>query len=215
LPCASVHEERRPNLSLGSADRSLIRESKIRFLRCVCLAVSALGAAGALPADDLPSTDQCSPRPAFVTPDSIGQSTDEQTGITWYMDKATTGRLSDDAFYLYAGRKGCDVWLRLRIQYVSEKPLVITRAQVKADDKTFEVAEPRFKRDSNGKLTWQWYDEPVTPDHLLMLFTVTASKNATVRFIGSNRVEERTLSDAEKAALKTVLGAYHTLGGKL
>jgi hypothetical protein len=99
--------------------------------------------------------------------------------------------------------------------YQSEKPITITRVQVKADDKASDLAEPRFKRDSNGKLTWQWYDEPVSPDHLLMLFTVTASKNATLRFIGPNRAEERTLSDTEKAALKTVLGAYHTLGGKL
>jgi hypothetical protein len=177
--------------------------------------LTALGAAAAFAADDLPSADRCPPSGVFETPDSIRQSTDEQTGITWYMDKATTGHLSGDAFYLYAGRKGCEVWLRLRIQYMSEKTVTVTRVQIKADDKTFDVAEPRFKRDSNGKLTWQWYDEPVSPDHLLMLFTVTASKTATVRFIGSNRVEERTLSAAEKAALKTVLGAYHTLGGKL
>lgn len=193
----------------------MIRETKIRVLRFVWLAVIALCAGAAFAAHDLPSPDQCSPSGAFETPDSIRQSTDEQTGITWYMDRATTGHLSEDAFYLYAGKKGCDVWLRLRIQYVSEKPLTITRAQIKADDKTFDIGEPHFKHDSNGKLIWQWYDEPVSPDHLLMLFTVTASKNATVRFIGSNRVEERTLSDAEKAALKTVLGAHHTLGGKL
>ena len=177
--------------------------------------VTALGAGAVFAADELPSADQCPPSNAFEMPDSIRRSTDEQTGITWHMDKSTTERLNEDAFYLYAGKKGCEVWLRLRIQYLSEKPLAITRVQVKADDKAFELMEPRFKRDSNGKLTWQWYDEPVSPDHLLMLFTLTASKNATLRFIGSNRVEERNLSDAEKAALKTVLGAYHTLGGKL
>jgi hypothetical protein len=190
------------------------RETKIHLLRCACLAVTALGAAAALAADEPASADQCPPG-AFETPDSIRQSTDPQTGITWHMDKSTTERLSEDAFYLYAGKRGCDVWLRLRIQYVSEKPLTITRIQIRADDKTFDLAEPRVKRDSNGKLTWQWYDEPVSPDHLLMLFTVTASKNAAVRFIGAGRVEERTLSNGEKAALKTVLGAYHTLGGKL
>lgn len=204
---------RQPNLKLGVLVR--YRETTIRFLRCACLAVTALGAAAVLAADEPPSTGQCPPSGAFETPDSIRQSTDEQTGITWHMDKSTTERLNEDAFYLYAGRKGCDVWLRLRIQYLSEKPLTILRVQIKADDKTFDLAEPRFKHDSSGKLTWQWYDEPASPDHLLMLFSVTASKNTTLRFIGSNRVEERTLSDGEKAALKTVLGAYNTLGGKL
>jgi len=210
-PCST--STRRPNLDLGFLFE--YREIHIPFLRFAWLALTALGAVIGFAADELPSAGQCPPSGAFETPESIRQSTDEQTGITWHMDKSTTERLNEDAFYLYAGKKGCEVWLRLRIQYLSEKPFTVTRIQIRADDKTFDLAEPRFKRDSNGKLTWQWYDEPVSPDHLLMLFTVTASKIATLRFIGSNRVEERTLSDTEKAALKTVLGAYHTLGGKL
>ena len=143
------------------------------------------------------------------------QSSDEKTGITWYYEKTTTTRFNEDAFYLYAGRKGCDVWLRLRIQYVSDKPIGITRIQVRADDRTFDLAEPRVKHDSDGNLLWEWYDEQVAPDHLLMLFKVMASKSAAVRFAGASRSAERPISDAEKEALKTVLGAYHTLGGKL
>jgi hypothetical protein len=177
--------------------------------------VTAFCAAATLAADDQQPAERCSEGGALEIPDTIRQSTDEQTGATWYIDKSTPSRHNEDALYLYAGKKGCDVWLRLRIQYLSEKPLTITRVQIKADDKTFDLAEPHFKRDSDGNLTWQWYDEQVTPDHLLMLFKVTGSKNAVVRLVAANRVEERTLAEPEKAALKTMLGAYHTLGGKL
>jgi hypothetical protein len=166
-------------------------------------------------AENPPTDEQCAKGPVSELADSIRQRMDEPTGITWYTDKSTTERLSEDAFYLYAGKKGCDVWLRLRVQYVSEKPLSVTRLQIKADGKTFEVAEPHFKRDSDGRLTWQWLDERVSADHLLMLFTVTGSKNAVLRFTGASRTDERAIAEDEKAALKAVLSAYRALGGQL
>jgi hypothetical protein len=166
-------------------------------------------------ADNPPADDQCAKGPVSELAESIRQKVDEQTGITWYTDKSTTEHLSEDAFYLYAGKKSCDVWLRLRVQYVSEKPTSVTRLQIKADGKTFEVSEPHFKRDSDGKVTWQWLDERASADHLLMLFTVAGSKNAVLRFVGANRTDERTVGDDEKAALKSVLSAYRALGGQL
>jgi hypothetical protein len=165
-------------------------------------------------ADDLPD-EQCAKGPVSDIPESIRQTIDEQTGIVWYTDKSTTKRLDEDAFYLYAGKKGCEVWLRLRAQYVSDKPASVARLQIKADAKTFDLSDPHFKRDSDGKLTWQWLDERVSADHLLMLFTITASKNAVLRFGSANRTDERTIGEQEKAALKAVLSTYRALGGQL
>ena len=158
---------------------------------------------------------ECAKGPVSEIPESMRQTVDEENGITWYTDKSTTERLDEDAFYLYAGKKGCEIWLRLRVQYVSDKPMNVTRLQIKADDKTFELSEPRFRRDSDGKLTWQWVDERVSADHLLMLFTITASKNAVLRFVGGNRSDERTIREQEKAALKAALSTYRALGGQL
>ena len=158
---------------------------------------------------------ECATGTTSEVPESIRQSVDDENGITWYTDKSTPERFNEDAFYLYIGRKSCDVWLRLRIQYVSEKTITVVRLQIKADGKPFELSEPRFKRDSNGKLTWQWLDEPVSADHLLMLFTVAGSKDAVLRFLGANRTDERTIGEAEKAALKAVLSTYRALGGQL
>ena len=162
-----------------------------------------------------PADEECAKGPVSDIPESVRQTLEEQTGITWYTDKSATEHLNEDAFYLYAGKKGCDVWLRLRVQYVSEKPTTITRMQIKADGKTFELSDPHFKRDSDGKLTWQWLDERVSADHLLMLFTVSAAKIAALRFVGTNRTDERTIGEEDKAALKAVLSTYRALGGQL
>lgn len=173
---------------------------------------SAVAAAAVAPTPE----EECAKGPVSDIPDTVRKSTDEQSGITWYRDQSTPEQLNEDAFYLYAGMKGCDVWLRLRIQHVSEKPMNIARVVINADERTFEFTEPHFKRDSDGKLTWQWFDERVTTDHLVLLFTVAGAKSAVVRFIGANRAEERTMIlQSEKAALKATLSLYTALGGKL
>ena len=189
-------------------------ETEIRFIRFVCLTVAVLCAGCAFAADEPSPTEPCSSSQGEMPP-SMRQSSDDKTGITWYYERTTTTRFNEDAFYLYAGRRACEVWLRLRIQYVTDKPIGITHIQVRADDRTFDLAEAHVKHDSDGKLLWEWYDEQVGPDHFLMLFKVVASKSAAVRFTGTSRSAERLISDAEKEAIQTVLGAYHTLGGKL
>jgi hypothetical protein len=185
-------------------------------LHAFFFAVAALAVSSALSAaDTAPPEEQCAKGPVSEIPETVRKSVDEQTGIAWYIDRSTTERLNEDAFYLYAGRKGCDVWLRLRVQSVSEKPMNITRLQVKTDSKTFDLGEVHFKRDSDGKSTWQWFDERVTADHLLMLFTVTASKSAVVRVGAGNRNEERAIGEDEKVALRAVLSTYRALGGQI
>jgi hypothetical protein len=195
------------------------RENPIKFHPLACALPTALlvgivvGIAAA--AEQIPSNEPCVKGPVSEIPETIRKKQDGESGITWYSDPSSPENVNTDAFYLYAGKRGCEVWLRLRIQLVSEKPLNVARLQVKADDKTFELSDPRFKRDSDGKLNWQWLDEKVTTDHLVMLFTITAAKIATLRIFGASQSEDFTIPEAEKDALKTVLSVYTALGGKL
>ena len=203
-PCPSVifigtgcpHQERHKSASVGSLSPSR-RSARSR--------------------NHVPPSRQraCAKGPVSDIPESIRQFVDEPDGVTRYIDKSTSDRLNEDAFYLYVVRKGCDVWLRVRAQYLSEKPLNVVRLLIKADGKTFELNEPRFQRDSDGKFTWQWVDDRVSVDHLVMLFTISASKSAVVHFVGANRTEERVIGDQEKAALKAMLNTYQALGGQL
>jgi hypothetical protein len=137
-------------------------EIEIRFVRFACLTVAVLCAGCAFAADEPLPAEPCSSSQGEM-PTSMRPSSDDKTGITWYYERTTTTRFNEDAFYLYAGRKACEVWLRLRIQYVTDKPLGITHIQVRADDRTFDLPEPHVKHDSDGKLLWEWYDEQVGP----------------------------------------------------
>jgi hypothetical protein len=184
------------------------------YWRLVALAMASLPAAAWSAGGD-PEDARCARGPVSEITESIRQRFDEQTGITWYTDRSTIEQVDHDAFYLYAGRKDCDVWLRLRVQYVSEKPVAMTRFEIKADGKTFELAEAGFKRDSDGALVRHWWDQHVTADHLLMLFSIAAANSAVLRFVGANRTEERALGEQEKGALKAVLSTYRALGGQL
>lgn len=188
---------------------------RIKRHSLACALAAALLAGPAVAAEPTPAEEQCAKGPVSDIPETIRKTTDEQSGITWYNDRSSPERVNDDTIYLYAGKKACEVWLRLRIQFVSERALNIARVVIKADDKTFELAEPHFKRDSDGKLTWHWFDEKVTTDHLIMLFSLTAAKNAALRFISVNRSDERTIPQHEKDGLKSVLSVYTALGGKL
>ena len=187
-------------------------EAQIRLCRFI-VALTAICTLGQPCAAE--PTAACAKGPVSDIPESIRQFVDEPDGVTRYIDKSTSDRVNEDAFYLYVIRKGCDVWLRVRAQYLSEKPLNVVRLLIKADGKTFELNEPRFQRDSDGKFTWQWMDDRVSVDHLVMLFTISASKSAVVHFVGANRTEERVIGDQEKAALKAMLNTYQALGGQL
>jgi hypothetical protein len=201
--------------TLNARREEVSGETKIKLYRFLVAVATLFILALPSRADNPPANEQCAKGPVSEIPESMRWMVDEQTGITWYTDKSTTDHLNQDAFYLYAGKKGCDVWLRLRVQYLSEKPTNVTRLQIKADGKAFELADPHFKRDSDGKLTWQWFDERMSADHLIMLFTITASKSAVLRFVGTSRTDERTVGEEEKAALKAVLSTYRALGGQL
>ena len=149
-------------------------------------------------------------------PDSLRAIQDEVAGATFYRHQSSPAGIGQGAFFfLYIGRKACEVWLRIRVQFPGTKPSGSVRIKIKADDKAYEFDARRLAQTEEGGATGYWYDELVEADHLLMLFKVAASTRATVRLEGAGRADEHLVSDGEKQALTVVLGAYHSLGGKL
>lgn len=140
---------------------------------------------------------------------------DETAGTSFYRHQSSPVGPGDEAFFLYIGKKACEVWLRIRIQFPGVKPAGNTRIRVKADDKSYEFDAHHLTQSEDGKARGYWYDELVEPDHLVMLFKVAASSRATVRLESAVGFSEHLVSDREKQALTVVLGAYHSLGGKL
>ena len=148
-------------------------------------------------------------------PDSLRIVQDETDGTTFYRHQSSPAGPGEEAFFLYIGKKACDVWLRIRIQFPGNKPSGSLRIRVKADDKSYEFPARHLSQSEDPNTRGYWYDELVDPDHLLMLFKVAASSRASVRLESASGADEHVVSDREKQALTIVLGAYHSLGGKL
>ena len=148
-------------------------------------------------------------------PDSLRAVQSETDGTTFYRHQSSPPGPGEEAFFLYIGKKACEVWLRIRIQFPGNKPAGNLRIRIKADDKAYEFPARHLTQSEDPNTRGYWYDELVDPDHLLMLFKVAASSRASVRLESPNGADEHVVSDREKQALTIVLGAYHSLGGKL
>jgi hypothetical protein len=148
-------------------------------------------------------------------PDSLRAVKDEADGTTFYRHLSSPPGPGEEAFFLSIGKEACEVWLRIRIQFPGTKPSGNLRIRVRADDKSYEFPARRLTQSEDPNARGYWYDELVEPDHLLMLFKVAASARAAVRLESASGAEEHVVSDREKQALTIVLGAYHSLGGKL
>lgn len=214
----------------------MIRRSKIvsRLLFVLCAGIAALASAHTLaqepakaPEQSKPADHQAKPpeppKPAEQCPrgavgdipDSLRMVQNETDGTTFYRHQTSPPSAGEEAFFLYIGKKACDVWLRIRIQFPGSKPAGASRIRIKADDKSYEFPARRLTQSEDASARGYWYDELVEPDHLLMLFKVAASTHAAVRIEGAGGAEEHVVSEREKQALTIVLGAYHSLGGKL
>lgn len=148
-------------------------------------------------------------------PESLRTVQDDTDGTTFYRHQSSPPGPGEEAFFLYIGKRTCDVWLRIRIQFPGSKPAGNLRLRIKADDKSYEFPVRHLSQSEDPNVRGYWYDELVEPDHLVMLFKVAASARASVRLESANGADEHTVSDREKQALTVVLGAYHSLGGKL
>jgi hypothetical protein len=145
---------------------------------------------------------------------SMVKRTDKIDGIDWYRDRSSPAYNNRNGFFIYIGkRSNSSPWLRLRAQYHAEDWLFIRGFVVVADDQRFERGPVVFERDNDSKI-WEWYDADVDATDLNLLNAVANSKQATIRFNGQQYRSDRTISAAEKTAIRNVLNAYRSLGGK-
>lgn len=140
------------------------------------------------------------------------KSEDKIENITWYHDKTSPTYNNSNNIYLYIGHQIGSTWLRARFQYTSDDWLFIESITVVADGRKFERTG-LFERDNDSRI-WEWLDSSVSHDDLEMMKAIASSKDATVRYIGRQYRNDRTITAKEKAAIKNVLVAYAALGGK-
>lgn len=133
--------------------------------------------------------------------------------VTWYQDRSSPRYTNYNGFYIYFGKEsGSEPSLRLRVQYNADDWLFIQSFFVVADGQRFDYDSVEFKTDSNSEI-WEWYDKNASSSDLKMVTAVAAARNAVIRFNGLQYRRDRTITAAEKAALRNVLDAYKVLGG--
>lgn len=131
---------------------------------------------------------------------------DSFSEITWYRDRSSPVYTNRNGFFLYFGAEsGSKMILRLRIQYFDDDWLFIDSARINVDGEIYNLTGYEWERDNDSSI-WEWIDEPL--DDREMIEAIIKSKKAVIRFDGDQYYDTRTISQAQKTALKNVLRAF-------
>ena len=138
-------------------------------------------------------------------------STDKFNDTKFYKHKNSPAYTSSrSTVYLYMGVSGTHAWLRMQTQYASKSWLFVDRVEAYADGATFTLTTGKFERDNNSTI-WEWCDESPSASQIATLEKLANAKDATLRFIGHQYRDDKTLSAGDKAALRAVLADYEKL----
>lgn len=145
------------------------------------------------------------------------KSTDKVQNYVWYHDPTSPRYLNARGFFVYFGStpKGRGDNLRWKVQYYADDWLFVEGFTVWVDGHTFEYPNLRFERDNGSGSIWEWHEQAVRPQDLVMLLAVAQSKEAIVRFEGRQYRKDVTITAAQKKALDNVLLAYEAANGRV
>lgn len=126
--------------------------------------------------------------------------------VTWYSSPSSPRYRNANGFYLYFGVSGSSkLPLRLVLQYYSSDWLFIEDVKVNVDGSVYTISNTDWERDNDSNI-WEWSDE--TLEDRSLIEKIIKSKSTVIRYEGRQYYDTRTLSSAQKLALKLVLDAY-------
>lgn len=143
---------------------------------------------------------------------------DEKSGATFYTDKSFSENSNVNSVYLYAGRKKkSKPWLGIAINRFSKDDWLHTqKVMFNVDGTIFNINEEKpddFKERKEPDGYREWIDRVVSEHELELIKKIASSEEVTLTLIGSEVSEKRTMTSAEKEAIKNVLNVYTILGG--
>lgn len=145
---------------------------------------------------------------------------DVSNSVTWYSDKSSTLSGTKNFLHTYIGKKEKrKPWMGISVNHFSkEEWLFIKQIVITADGKTYTIEEENpgeFKASETEGGMREWFDRVLKEKDFEMIKQVAESKSAKLQLIGKTTTKERTISLAEKKAIKNVLNAFEALGGSL
>jgi tetratricopeptide (TPR) repeat protein len=136
-----------------------------------------------------------------------------------YYDKATFTRNPSNKFELSIIESECCVTrLNLRLMMFDSDWVFFEFVKIDVDGEKFFFVFDYFdvERDNSGGNVWEWHDLTPSEEDLEMIEKIIVSKSTRIRFTTPDEKEfvERTVSSAQKQALKNVLLVYQALAGE-
>ena len=147
---------------------------------------------------------------------NLTTSVDEVNSITWYQHRSSPSLNESNGLFAYIGKKGNDVWLRLKITYTADDWLFIKSYTFNIDGNNFPVTLNwgDTNRDNSGGRVWEWVDLMLDSQAYVLLEKIRDSKRTILRSAGKQYYKDRDISQQEKDAIKELLIAYQSMGGK-
>lgn len=142
---------------------------------------------------------------------------DSVKGLKFYSPVGAPKYLNANGFYIYIGQStGSDPYLRFRIQYYGDDWLFIKSFFFNVDGETFEIS-PSYgdmERDNDSSV-WEWYDVTPTSENIQMLQKIMNSKKTVMRMEGTQYYKDKTITEAQKTAIKNTFTVFQGMGGTL
>lgn len=137
------------------------------------------------------------------------KNSDDFNDMTFYRDKRAPVYNNRNFIFPYIGEKNGYYWMKIRYQYAADDWLFIEQVRIKTDSSNYSIFAD-FERDNNSEI-WEWHDQTVNEKELAMLEDIADSKEAKVRYVGSQYRDDRVLTWKEKDIIKKTLEIYKAL----
>jgi len=142
---------------------------------------------------------------------------DAVKNIKFYSPISSPTYLNANGFYVYIGQSGgSEPYLRLRIQYYGEDWLFIDSFFFNVDGETYEISTSygEMERDNDTEV-WEWYDVSPTSENIEMLQKIMNSKKTVMRMEGTQYYKDKTITEAQKSAIRDTFVVFQGMGGSL
>lgn len=141
---------------------------------------------------------------------NLKKTVDKISGITWYVHKNQP--TNEKYIAAYIGIKDdSEPFLRTYIYYYASDWLFVKDCTFHIDGKNHYMKLNDFKRDNSDGYIWEWSDTLATAEDIETLKKIANSKDAYIRFNGSNYKFDYEVEIEEKRQLREILLAFESI----